>query len=281
MKILVTGGSGYLGTHVRRFFSADDFSRRSNSDILNARDLDRVADYDVVIHLAAHMDKSPASAELCFQTNAEGTKNLIQRMRPNSVFIYASTKDVYGSHADFYTKEVPESCATSYAGQSSFEWSKLIGERYVEYYSSQKSIRACIFRLSAVYARPTSGNDNGFVTHYVESVKHRWPIRLPANCDPIRDILYVDDFSRACQAFIDSIRKFGLYNLGGGTANAAQLRKIIQTIGRLIELEPSIDDDPRIPIPVPLNYVSDLTRMRDELGWQPQVGIEEGLRNLL
>jgi len=119
MKILVTGGSGYLGTHVRRFFSADDFSRRSNSDILNARDLDRVADYDVVIHLAAHMDKSPASAELCFQTNAEGTKNLIQRMRPNSVFIYASTKDVYGSHANFYTKEVPESCATSYAGQSS------------------------------------------------------------------------------------------------------------------------------------------------------------------
>jgi len=281
MKILVTGGSGYLGTHVRRFFSADDFSRRSNSDILNARDLDRVADYDVVIHLAAHMDKSPASAELCFQTNAEGTKNLIQRMRSNSVFIYASTKDVYGSHANGYSKEVSENCATSYAGQSSFEWSKLIGERYVEYYSSQKNIRACIFRLSAVYARPTSGNENGFVTHYVESVKHRWPIRLPANCDPMRDILYVDDFSRACQAFIDSLRTFGIYNLGGGPANASHLREIIQTVGRLIELEPMIDDDTRMPWPVPLNYVSDLTRIRDELGWQPQIGIEEGLRNLL
>jgi Nucleoside-diphosphate-sugar epimerases len=158
MKILVTGGSGYLGTHVRRFFSADDFSRRSNLDILNARDLDRVADYDAVIHLASHMDKSPASAELCFQTNAEGTKNLIHSMRPNSVFIYASTKDVYGSHANGYTKEFLKA-ATSYAGQSSFEWSKLIGERYVEYYSSQKNIRACIFRLSAVYARPTSGNE--------------------------------------------------------------------------------------------------------------------------
>ena len=56
MKILVTGGSGYLGTHVRRFFSADDFSRRSNLDILNTYDVDRVADYDVVIHLAAHLD---------------------------------------------------------------------------------------------------------------------------------------------------------------------------------------------------------------------------------
>ena len=155
MKILVTGGSGYLGTHVRRFFSADDFSRRSNSDILNERDLDRVADYDVVIHLAAHMDKSPASADLCFQTNAEGTKNLIRRMRSNSVFIYASTKDVYGSHANGYSKEVPESCATSYAGQSSFEWSKLIGERYVEYYSSQEIFAPVSFGcLQSMHAQP-------------------------------------------------------------------------------------------------------------------------------
>jgi len=52
-------------------------------------------------------------------------------------------------------------------------------------------------------------------------------------------------------------------------------------VGRLIELEPTISDDPNIPLPVPLNYVSDLSRIRDELGWQPQVSLEEGLRNLL
>jgi nucleoside-diphosphate-sugar epimerase len=280
MKILVTGGSGYLGTHVRRFFSADDFSRRSNSDITNNRVVERIADYDVVIHLAAHMDKSPASAELCFRTNAEGTRNLIQNMLANSVFIYASTKDVYGAHANAFS-EVPETCSTDYAGQSPFEWSKLIGERYVEYYAAQRNVRACIFRLSAVYARPTSDNENGFVTHYVESIKHRWPIRVPAHCDPIRDILYVDDLSRACQAFIDSSRTFGLYNVGGGTANAAHLREIIQKISRLIEVEPVVEYDPGMPSPVPLSYVSDLTRIKEELGWQPQVGIEEGLGKLL
>ena len=113
MKILVTGGSGYLGIHVRRFFAADDFSRRSNFDILSESDLERMADYDAVIHLAAYLDKNPASAELCFRTNAEATASVLRHMRPNSVFIYASTKDVYGAHAENY-QEVPEDCSTEY-----------------------------------------------------------------------------------------------------------------------------------------------------------------------
>src|SRR6266851_2137649 len=113
MRILVTGGSGYLGTHVRRFFNADDFSRRTGRDILNREDVKLVANYDAVIHLAAYLDKNPDSAELCFRTNAEGTANLIRNLQPNSVFLYASTKNVYGGHADSYT-EVPESCPTDY-----------------------------------------------------------------------------------------------------------------------------------------------------------------------
>src|SRR5829696_7349520 len=143
MNILVTGGSGYLGTYVRHFFSADDFSRRSDLNILNERDAEKVRDYDVVIHLAAHFDKSPQGAQDCFLTNAEGTRNLLRFMQPNSVFIYASTKDVYGSHASA-TDDVAEDTSTEYAGQSAFEWSKLIGERYVKYYAKQNDFRACI-----------------------------------------------------------------------------------------------------------------------------------------
>ena len=66
MKVLVTGGSGYLGTYVRHFFSADDFSRRSGFDILDYQAVERVADYDAVIHLAAHFDKSPDGAASVF-----------------------------------------------------------------------------------------------------------------------------------------------------------------------------------------------------------------------
>ncbi|HXM33834.1 MAG TPA: NAD(P)-dependent oxidoreductase [Pyrinomonadaceae bacterium] len=280
MKVLVTGGSGYLGIHVRRFFDADNFSRRCNLDILDAVDVSRVAAYDAVIHLAAYLDKDPAAAELCFRTNAEGTANLLRHMQPNSVFIYASTKDVYGSHARDY-EEVPEDCPTDYCGQTALEWSKLIGERYVDYYGDQRNIRTCVFRLSTIYARPSEGNESGFVTHYVESVKRGWPIRLPFDGQPIRDILHVDDFARACKAFIESSRANGLYNLGGGKKNSATLREIIDTTAALIQCNPVFDSNARLPPPVPLNYVSDLTRIRDELRWEPEIGIEQGLQSLV
>jgi nucleoside-diphosphate-sugar epimerase len=265
---------------VRRFFGADDFSRRSQMDILDEELVTHVADYEVVIHLAAHLDKDPDAAETCFHTNVEGTRNVLRHMQAGAVFIYASTKDVYGAAADSYV-EVPETCATAYCGQSALEWSKLIGERYVDYYGHALGLRVCIFRLSAVYARPSEGNENGFVTHYVESVKRGWPIRLPLEGSPVRDILHVDDFSRACRAFIDSSVQRGLYNLGGGRQNAASLREIVETVGRLIELKPVIDEDAQAPSPSPLNYISDLTRIRAELNWQPTIGIEEGLRSLL
>lgn len=280
MRVLVTGGSGYLGTHVRRFFDAEDLSRRSHLDILSPLDAARAGFYEVVIHLAAHLSKDPNEADNCFRTNVEGTINLLREMPPNSIFIFASTKDVYGPHADNFD-EVPETCITDYSNHSALEWSKLIAEKYVEYYATRRNFRSCIFRLSTVYARPSEGNDSTFVTHYVESVKRGWPIRLPLAGKPVRDLLHVDDFSRACRAFIDSPVTHGLYNLGGGRENALALREIIDKVGEMIQCTPVIDESNPLPAPVPLNYISDLTRVQAELNWRPEIGIEEGLRSLL
>lgn len=281
MRILVTGGSGYLGTFVRQFLSADDFSRRSGLDILDEEAVKQVADYDAVVHLAAHFDKDHSGAQECFRTNAQGTANVIRNMRPGSAFVYASTKDVYGATADGFDY-VDEATSVDYCGQSPFEWSKLIGERYVEYYARKQEIRACIFRLSTVYARPSEGNAPGIITHYVESIKHRTPIRLPAGVDPVRDILHVDDFSRACRDFIYSKKvEFGLYNLGGGRLNEVSVRDILKRVSSMIEIEPVIQEDVTLPAPVPLRYVSDITCAGDELDWRPQIGIDAGLRTIL
>lgn len=280
MKILVTGGSGFLGTHVRLFLDADDLSRRSGKDILNMQDAAMVRDYDVVIHLAAHLDKSPQGAGQVFLTNVEGTVNLLREMKEGSVFIYASTKDVYGRFADNFS-EVPESCPTLYSGQSALEWSKLIAERYVEYYANARNFRSCIFRLSTVYAPVSDGNTPNFVGHYVDAINKGEPLQLSAEGKPTRDLMHVDDLSRACTAFADSIIKHGLYNLGGGPSNAMTLREIVSKIEEVSGLQAVIDEKKPLPAPVPMNYVSDLSLVTQELDWSPKIGLTDGLKTIL
>lgn len=279
MKVLVTGGSGFLGTHVRRFFNADDFSRRNGFDVLNINDAQVVSDYDVVIHLAAYLDKSPEAAEQCFLVNVEGTVNLLRQMSPNSVFIFASTKDVYGRFAEDYA-EVPESCRTDFHGQNALEWSKLIAEKYVEFYADQRNFRSCIFRLSTVYAPLIEGNEPNFVTHYAEAVKFGEPVRLPFQGKPVRDVLNVEDFAGACRAFVDSEIIHGFYNLGGGRENALSLRELLGKFEELAGAQAVISDGNE-PTPIPLDYISDLTKIKEELNWQPAVPLEDGLRSLL
>ncbi|MCU1289761.1 MAG: hypothetical protein JWN60_1990 [Acidobacteria bacterium] len=279
MKILVTGGSGFLGTHVREYFGADDFSRRSNLDLLNLQDAQIVEDYDVVIHLAAHLDKSPDASEEVFLTNVEGTINLLRSMREDSVFILASTKDVYGRFADNFAL-VPENCPTLYCGQSALEWSKLIAERYVDFYAHQNRFRSCVFRLSTVYAPNSEGNTPNFVTHYADAINFGTPLSLPGGGKPKRDLLHVEDFSRACEAFIDSIIRHGLYNLGGGRENALTLRDLVTKMEEVSGLQAVVSEDEQIPAPSPLNYVTDLTLVKQEIDWKPEISLDEGLKTL-
>lgn len=279
MKILVTGGSGYIGTHVRKYFNADDFSRRSGRDLLNTHDCLAAADYDVIIHLAAHLDKSPEAAEEVFLTNVEGTINLLKNVRKDAVFIFASTKDVYGRFAANFA-EVPESCQTLYSGQSALEWSKLIAERYVEYFSHQNSFRSCIFRMSTVYAPPTEGNMPNFVGAYADAINSGTTIRLPGSGRPRRDLLHIDDFSAACEAFVDSVIRHGLYNIGGGRENTLTLLELVGKLEEISGFQAVVDGARPLPDPFPLNYITDLSLIKQELDWKPKIGLSEGLKCL-
>jgi len=279
MKVLVTGGSGFLGTHIRRSFDADDLSRRAGLDILNVQDVKMAREYDVIIHLAAELDKSPDNAESVFRTNVEGTINLLREVKQDAVFIFASTKDVYGRFADNFAT-VPEACPTNYSGQSTLEWSKLIAERHVEYYANQRGFRSCIFRLSTVYAPPSEGNVSNYVGHYVDAINKGEPLALPAKGLPTRDLLHVNDLASACQAFVDSIIRHGLYNLGGGPRNSLTLRETVAKLEQVSGYQAIINEDAEVSAPAPMNYITDLSLVTQELDWSPKIGLDAGLKSL-
>lgn len=106
-------------------------------------------------------------------------------------------------------------------------------------------------------------------------------ILLPENGKPKRDFLHVEDFARACQAFIDSDVTHGLYNLGGGYKNALTLRELVEKIEKIVGANAEIEENVKVSPPVPYNYVSDISKIEHELGWKPSIGIEEGLKTLL
>ncbi len=279
MKVLVTGGTGYLGTHVRRFFNADDLSRRGGRDLLDVDTLTDIGEYDAVIHMAARLDRSFATSSETFQTNVQGTINLLERVRKDAAFVFISSKDVYGCFAGNY-QNVPETCQTMYSGQSAHEWSKLIAEHYVDYYAHQRAFRSCIFRLATPYAPPSEGNTPNIIGHFANAINFGERIRLPGKGLPIRDILHVDDLAAACRSFIDSIIRHGTYNIGGGPKNALSLREIVNKMEEVSGLQAVIDDENPLPDPTPYNYVTDLSRIDQELEWAPQIGVEDGLKTL-
>jgi len=279
VKVLVTGGSGYLGTHVRRYFGADDYSRRSGRDVLDADEAAAVAEYDLVIHMAAHMSKALEDEDDTFRTNVEGTINILRHVRKDAAFIFMSTKDVYGRFADNY-QQVTEECPTLYSGQTPLEWSKLVAEHYVDYYAHSRHFRSCIFRLSTPYAPPSDGNVPNIVGHLADALNTGEPIALPARGLPRRDILHVDDLSSACQAFADSVIRHGLYNLGGGIRNTLTLSELVRKMEEVSGLEAVLDAETELPAPVPMNYVSDISRIDQELGWRPQIKLDDGLATL-
>ena len=148
------------------------------------------------------------------------------------------------------------------------------------YYANQNNFRSCIFRLSTVYAPVSPDNEPNFVSHYIEALNLGERLSLPANGAPRRDLLHVTDFARACQAFVDSDVRHGLYNLGGGTENAVTLRELIGIIEKLTGAQATMSSE-AAPAPIPFNYVSDLSKIERELGWKPSIGLEAGLRSLL
>ena len=259
MNVAVIGGNGYLGTHVADYFCAARLSRRVGFDITQKNLSSNLKDYEVIIHMAALVDKSEKEYEEVLRVNAEGTRNLTMSLNSTQTLIFTSTKDVYDQFTAYAT-------------------SKRIAEEYVNYYSKKIGFKSGVFRLSTTYAPPTNGST--FVNKFASLIREHKELSLLMKGKQIRDFLYVDDLSEAFKKFIESDIHNATYDIGGGLKNSMTMEDLARTISMELRIEPIIKYSDK-PVTGQIDYVTNLNKITKELGWVPKTTIPEGIKRII
>jgi dTDP-glucose 4,6-dehydratase len=298
VRILVTGGAGFLGSHLCDLLVGrgdtvvclDDLSsgRRENLEHLISSPrfsfleasvlapINIVDSFDGVVHLA-----SPASPAaylrapiFTLRTGSEGTRNALELARSNSArFILASTSEIYGEPLIHPQSEDYWGNVNPAGPRSVYDEAKRYAEALTTAYRSSFGTDTGIVRIFNTYGPRMLANDGRVVSSFVDQALRREPLTVFGDGSQTRSLCYVDDLVRGIVAMLDS-REPGPINLG----NPVELtvRRIAELVRELvgssskIELYPLPQDDPTRRRP-------DITRARDRLGWSPQVHVREGI----
>lgn len=254
-----------------------------------------------VFHLAAQVAVTTSLSDPVndFDVNARGTLSLLEEMRrmahpPGLVF--TSTNKVYGAmehlqvHAhwnryeadDFQTARsgINEKCPLDF--QSPYGCSKGAAEQYVLEYARSYEIKAAVFRMSCIYGPRQFGNeDQGWLAHFLIRTLQREPLIIFGDGKQVRDVLFIDDLVAAFVAAMDNIDRVAgaPYNIGGGPKNTLSLLELVRLVRHYCGTIPEISyagwrqGDQRY-------YVSDTSRFRGLTGWEPKVGVQDGVGKL-
>ena len=278
----------------------DDAFELVEADVRDAEALLRAAhDVDAIVHLAAQVavTTSVENPRHDFEVNALGTFNVVEAARLSGrdpVVIYASTNKVYGEldgsrvveEATRYSLIDPPSGIAETQPldlHSPYGCSKGAGDQYVRDYHRIFGLPTVVFRQSCIYGLRQFGiEDQGWVAWFVISAVLGRPITIFGDGKQVRDLLWVDDLLDAYDLAVDQIDRTagGVYNLGGGPEFTLS---VWHEFGPLLEaatsseLAVSFEDwrpgDQK-------TFVSDISRYREHVGWQPQVAPDEGIRRL-
>jgi len=286
-------------TWLQEQHGADSF-RMIVGDVRDADALvEAVQGADVVVHLAGQtaVTASVADPRADFEDNALGTFNALEAARhagTNPVFLYASTNKVYGRMEDIAIVErearytyrdfplgIPETQPLDF--HSPYGCSKGAGDQYVRDYARIYGLPTVVLRQSCIYGPRQMGvEDQGWVAWLIIAAVIGQPITIYGDGKQVRDVLFVDDLLDGYDAAIDRIDVAAgqVYNVGGGPAHTmsvwAEFGPILEKLlGHSVPV--SFADWRPGDQPV---YVSDVCKSERELGWQPQVGVEQGIRRL-
>ncbi len=256
-------------------------------------------DVDVIVHLASQVavTTSVQDPRTDFECNALGTFNVLEAARGSGrrpIVLYASTNKVYGGMEDLRVDEletryayrdfphgIPESYPLDF--HSPYGCSKGAGDQYVRDYARIYDLPTVVFRQSCIYGPHQFGvEDQGWVAWFLIAALLGKPITIYGNGKQIRDVLFVEDLLDAYDAAIGAIDRAAgeVYNVGGGPANQLSIWSEFQPLleglfGRAIPVARGDwrPGDQRI-------YVSDIRKATRDLGWQPHVGVAEGVQRL-
>lgn len=304
MRVLVTGGAGFIGSHLVDHLVArgdevwvvDDFNdyyqpeiKRGNlaasadhirlieGDISREADVERVfaeADgFDQIVHLAARAGVRPSinSPKLYLDVNVGGTFHLLEGARRHRVpkFILASSSSVYG-----ITRTVPFSEDVSISQTiSPYAATKIACEQLCSTYSHLHGIEVACLRFFTVYG-PRQRPDLA-IHKFTRRILDGEPIERYGDGTTRRDYTYVDDIIQGVLAAMDHAGKpFDIFNLGEN--ETTQLRDLIALIERALGKKARIHALPEQPGDVPLTC-ADISKARRVLGYNPQTPIAVGI----
>lgn len=296
MRVLVTGGAGFIGSHVvarlaergDRVRVVDNFAtgKRENvpaAVLLSELDVgDPAVDAvvtefapDAIIHLAAQMDVRHSVADPLFdaRVNVLGGLNLLEAARRAAVprVVFASTGGaVYGEPHGFPVDE-GHSCRP----QSPYGVSKLAFERYLDLYQDLHDVRATILRLSNVFGpRQDPHGEAGVVAIFSLRCLRGEPCTIFGDGSKTRDYVYVSDVVDAFERAIDGTTG-GTFNIGRGI-EISDL-EVFQTVQRAAGGPPEPHFAPRRPGEVERICLT-AARAGEQLDWRPRVDFDEGVR---